>query len=473
MNWHLLLPELALSGVVLLLLAEDLLPLRAKRDVLSLTAVLGMVVTAWLVWRQRAVTGDVAHGMFISDAFAVGLKWLFLGTSAVTLLIARELLLHQPKLQSAFVILILLATIGMMFLASVGDLLLLFVALELMTFSFYIMTAYLRTDTRSIEAGLKYLVLGAIASGCLLYGTSLLYGATSTTRIALLHQHVQAHGVTPLFACGSLLVLAGIGFKLSAVPFQLWVPDVYQGAPTAVTAFLAAGSKAAGFAVALRLAPLVFQPVLAARWMPLVAGIAALTMCYGNFVALAQTNVKRLLAYSSIGHAGYLLMGLAAGSPQATAALMFYLVAYALMTLAAFAVVQCVANATGSDDMTAFDGLSQRSPFLAAALFVALLSLAGVPPLVGFFGKWWLLLAAVERGLVWLVVVGAINVVISLYYYLLVVKRMYLHAPTSPARVPVSLPLTLAVSACLAGLVVFGIIQQPLLAFALRATRGL
>lgn len=473
MNWHLLAPEFTLSAFVLLLLALDVFRGAWKRQVLSGAALLGVVVVTWLVWQQRHAVGVAAGGMYFFDPFAVGLKFLFLGTAAVVIVMAREFMARQPQMRGEFFLLVLLATIGMMFLASVGDFLLLFIALELMTFSFYIMTAYLRTEARSIEAGLKYLVLGAIASGCLLYGTSFLYGATGSTRFEAVYQHLDTHAVTPMLLLGSVLVLVGLGFKLSAVPFQLWVPDVYQGAPTPVTAFLAAGSKAAAFAVVIRLIPVFFGAVLAQHWIPLLAAASAITMCYGNLVAIAQHNLKRLLAYSSIGHAGYLLMGLAAMSPAGTSAVMFYLVAYALMTLVAFAIVICVANAVGSDDLSAFEGLSQRAPFLAGALFLALLSLAGMPPLVGFFGKLWLLLAAVERGLLWLVAVGVVNVVISLYYYLLVVKRMYLHAPQPALRVPVSRALKLTVYACLAGMLLLGIYQQPLVTFALSATRGL
>ena len=473
MNWHLLTPECLLVACALLLLAMECFRTTRGAAWLSALALGGVGLASWALWHQRHLVGTASHGMYLFDPLAVALKFLFLATTAVVILLTHAFVSREPRLRGAFYLLILLASVGMQILASAGDLLLVFIALELMTFSFYVMTAYVRTDARSIEAGLKYLILGAVASGFLLFGTSFIYGVTGSTRFAHLHAHLQQQAASPLLLFGGLCVLAGLGFKLSAVPFHWWVPDVYHGAPTPVTAFLAAGSKAAGFAVLMRLMHPLFGPLLDEEWVPLVALAAALTMCYGNLAAIPQTNIKRLLGYSSIGHAGYLLMGMAAMSSEGVSAVVFYLVAYAAMTLLAFAVVIGVSNAVGSEELAAYEGLSTTSPFLAATLFLALLALAGVPPLVGFFGKLWLLLAAVERGLIWLAVVGVVNVVISLYYYLLVVKRMYLMPAKQSTPVAVSLPLKITAYAGIAAILLLGIFQQPLVIFALHATQRL
>jgi NADH-quinone oxidoreductase subunit N len=473
MNWYLLAPETILACFVLVILMADISKAKWKASVLSVTAIAGIVASAAFLWTQRDVDGFAAHGMYIFDAFAVSMKLLFLGITCVIILLTQEFLSRLQILRGEFYILILLACIGMMVLASAGDFLLLFIALELMTFSFYIMTAYLRSDHASVEAGLKYLILGAVASGCIVFGTSFVYGATGSTRFAVVQEYVAAYSMSPLLLIGALLVLCGLAFKLSAVPFHLWVPDVYQGAPPPVTAFLAAGSKAAGFVVLIRLVAVIFGHVMAESTVPVLALIAALTMCYGNLGAMVQHNVKRLLAYSSIGHAGYLLMGMATLSPEGMAAVVSYLCAYTLMTLVAFAVVICVSNATGSDDLEAYDGLSIQSPFLAAAMFIALLSLAGIPPFVGFFGKLWIMIVALRQGLFWLVAIGALNVVISLYYYLRVVKAMYTQEAIVSRTIAPGFSVRLVMFIALLCIVGLGVYQQPLVSFAIQATQGL
>jgi NADH-quinone oxidoreductase subunit N len=324
------------------------------------------------------------------------------------------------------------------------------------------MAAYLKTEARSIEAGMKYLILGSVSSGCLIYGIALLYGVAGGTNFMQLRMALS-HAPIPLTAqAGLLLVMAGLGFKIAAVPFQWWVPDVYEGAPTPVVAMLSVASKMAGVVALLRVLYAACWP-LQALWAPLLAVLSAITMLYGNLCAIPQTNIKRLLGYSSIGHAGYLLMGLSTGSIAGVEAVSYYLLAYAVSTLAVFLIVVCASDAIGGDALDDYNGLAKRSPMLAAGMFVGLLSLAGVPPLAGFAGKLFVLLATVESHRLWLVGIGAVNVAISLYYYLMVVKRMYLGKPAIAS--PIALDAIAKGTLCFLLLAIFaiGTIQQPFL----------
>ncbi|MBI2495029.1 MAG: NADH-quinone oxidoreductase subunit N, partial [Candidatus Omnitrophica bacterium] len=435
MAWSLLSVELVVCAAILLMLAADLLVPAARRDSLWWLALGGIALAAVLLARQQpSGIGQTFQAMFLVDRFAVYFKGLFLLTAAVVIIMTREFHHHLPARVGAFYILLLTALLGMLVLASVNDLLLLFIGLEILTFSLYIMAAYLKTDARSVEAGMKYLILGSVSSGFLIYGIALLYGFCGSTSFPVIRAAI-ANGHAPLTAqAGLLLVLAGLGFKMAAVPFHLWVPDVYEGAPTPVVALLSVGSK--------------------------MAGVVA-TLLYGNLAAIPQTNIKRLLGYSSIGHAGYLLMGLSTASGSGVEAVGYYLLAYLFSNLTAFLVVVVAADAVGGDALDDYKGLSKRSGVLAAAMFIALLSLAGVPPLAGFVGKLLVLLATVESRRLWLVAIGAVNVAISLYYYLMVVKRMYLDAPRehSPIRVT---PLTAGTLALLVlGILAVGIFQEP------------
>ena len=449
---------------------------------------LGIGVLAGVLGWQSRWLGQSFGSMFVFDGFAAAFKWLFLITAAVVIAMiprpataaggsaprrggapaeggvaGRGMMRHlRPGTIThlgEFYLLIYSALLGMLVLASVNDLLLLFIGLELLTFSLYVMAAYVKTDPRSIEAGMKYLIMGSVSSGFLVYGISLLYGAAGGTGFEALRALLASGPVGPNVLAGLFLVLAGLGFKVAAVPFHLWVPDVYEGAPTPVVALLSVGSKMAGMLVLLRLLYSVALP-LQAVWTAVLAALSAATMLYGNLAAIPQTNVKRLLGYSSIGHAGYLLMGLAnpaaGGGAQAVG---FYLLAYLVSNLAAFFVVMIVPG----DSLEEYNGLSRRSPFLAAAMFIALLSLAGVPPLAGFVGKLLVLLSAVEGHRLWLAAIGALNVAISLYYYLMVVRRMYLLAPASPQPIAVDGISRIVLLLLLLGIVVIGTVQDPFL----------
>ncbi|MBI4323112.1 MAG: NADH-quinone oxidoreductase subunit N [Candidatus Omnitrophica bacterium] len=468
MNWPTVAVELALCAGVLGLLLTDALLGPAKKQAIWKLALAGVLVLGGVLWWQRPWIGQsfqpmaAGQAMFVLDPFAWTFKWLFLLTMLVVILMTRVFTRQAGANIGEFYLLLYSALLGMLVLASVHDLLLLFIGLELLTFSLYVMAAYLKTDARSIEAGLKYLILGSVSSGFLVYGISLLYGTVGATDFATLRD-AFATGQMPLLAkAGMLLVLAGLGFKVAAVPFHLWVPDVYEGAPTPVVALLSVGSKMAGIVVLLRLLYSVFWPVQA-MWGGILAVLSAATMLYGNLAAIPQTNIKRLLGYSSIGHAGYLLMGLSTASWFGAQAVGYYLLAYLFSNLAAFFVVVTASQAVGGDRLEDYDGLSRRSPLLAATLFVGLLSLAGVPPLAGFVGKLLVLLATVESGRLWLVAIGAVNVAISLYYYLQVVRRMYLRPAVGTQPLVVD-PLTrAALIALIGGILLVGIVQEPFL----------
>ena len=438
-------------GWILVLLAADLLLPEGKRPaILWGLAFLGLGVCAVL---QR---------LFVIDRFAGYFNGLFFITLAVVIVMIREVKRPAMAHLGAFYLLLFTALLGMLVLASVSDLLLLFLGLELFTFSLYIMTAYLTTDARSIEAGMKYLILGSVSSGFLVYGIALLYGAAGGTSFTAIRAALSGGSVPMGAQAGLLLVLAGLGFKVAAVPFHLWVPDVYEGAPTPVVALLSVGSKMAGIVAMMRLLYGACLPLLA-MWGGMLAILSAATLCYGNLGAIPQTNIKRLLGYSSIGHAGYLLMGLSTGSIAGLEAVGYYLLAYLFSNLTVFFVVAVATDALGGESLDDYNGLSKRSGWLAAAMFTSLLSLAGVPPLAGFVGKWLVLLRTLESGQLWLVAIGAANVAISLYYYLLVVKRMYLVAPRDPTPIRTSRLTNAALAFLVLGILAIGIFQGPFL----------
>jgi NADH-quinone oxidoreductase subunit N len=472
-HWNLISLELAITIILVVLVIFDiLLPKDTKQDTL------GKISFAWLfalggVWLTgHNVTGSTFSGMFIMDSLAWFFKGFFLLAFFFVLVMTKEYFKDIPARRNEFYLLLWIALLGMCLMASAADFLLLFISMEILTLSLYVMTAYLKSDKHSLEAGLKYLILGSLSSGFMLYGISLLYGATHSTRFDMIQAFVGTHSMDAMVLLGMVLVFAGVGFKIAAVPFQMWVPDVYQGAPTPVTALLSVGSKAAGFVMLIRL----FAGVFAqwhGEWGPVLAVLSAVTMTYGNLVAMFQTNIKRLLGYSSIGHAGYLLMGAATGSILGISAINFYLLGYLFTNLAAFLVIVLFFMAVKSDEIKDYAGLSQRSAFLACVLLLALVSLAGVPPLVGFFGKFTLLMATVNSGYVWLALVAAVNIVISLYYYLKVVKTIYVDKPIDTTPIPVSFQMRLVLGVAVLGIVGIGIVQGPFLNAAIAAVQGM
>lgn len=460
--WGLLSVEWVACGWILFMLAADLLVSDSRKSLLWLWALAGIVACEAVLVLQTSRPAGMFQSLMAVDSFSRYFKGLFLLTAGIVIVMTREFRRHIPSHLGAFYMLLFTALLGMLVLSSISDLLMLFIGLELLTFSLYIMAAYLKTDSRSVEAGMKYLILGSVSTGFLLYGIAMLYGFAGGTSFEAL-RIALANGPMPLSAkAGMLLVMAGLGFKIAMVPFHLWVPDVYEGAPTPVVALLSVGSKMAGVVAILRVLYGVFLPAVG-LWAPILAVLSAATILYGNLGALPQTNIKRLLGFSSIGHAGYLLMGLSCGSVFGTQAVAYYLLAYLFSNMAVFLVVVAASDSLGGDGLDDYKGLSKRSPLLAAAMFIGLLSLAGVPPLGGFVGKLFVMLAAVQADRLWLVAIGAANVAISLYYYLMIIKRMYLDAPASAAPITVNGITKFLLLFLILAILAVGIYQAPFL----------
>lgn len=429
---------------------------------------LGYLVTAglagilFLSFGYYGLNIKIFDGMYFVDDFSIFFKQLFLIAAILVSLSATFYVKKMGENYGEFFVLMVFATLGMMILASAGDFITLYLALELMTISFYILTGFKKGDSKSVEAGVKYLILGSMSSGVLLYGLSLVYGMTGTIVITDVAVQIKAMGSMPLaLIVGIVFLVVGFGFKISAVPFQMWSPDVYEGAPTPVTAFLAAGSKAAAFAALLRVFLFAF-PAYAVHWKLLFAGLAVLTIVVGNLVAIPQTNIKRMLAYSSIAQAGYIMTGVIAASTAGVKGVAFYSMIYVFATIGAFTVVMNFSASTGSDEIKDYAGLAQRSPLMAAVLTVCFLSMAGIPPLAGFVGKFYLFSAIVNEGYLWLVIIGLLMSMASVYYYLSVAKVMYMADPVddTPIIVPAGAKFTLLLTMLIT--VFLGIYPQPL-----------
>lgn len=472
-NWNLISLELLITIVFVgLVIVDLLLPKDTRQDLIGKINFIALLGLLGFWFTQRELTGTTFGGMFRMDSLAWYFKGFFLLMMVFVFPMTEQYFKSLGKNRNEFYFLVWLALIGMCFIASSSDFLLLFIAIEILTIALYVMAAYLKRDKYSIEAGMKYLIMGSLASGFFLYGMSFLYGVTQSTRFDVIQSYVATHHMTPIMAFGLILIFASVGFKIASVPFHLWVPDVYQGAPTPVTAILSVGSKAAGFLILIRLFFGVFSAWHADLSL-ILAGLSAITMTYGNLVAMFQTNIKRLLGYSSIAHAGYLMMGLTAGTLLGASAINFYLLGYLFADLAAFLVVVLVFTSIKSDELSDYAGLARRSGILAGSLLFALVSLAGMPPLAGFFGKFTLLISVVQSGYLWLALVAAVNIVISLYYYLMVVKRIYVDEPRSTSPITVDLPLRLILEMAVIGIIVIGIFQGPFLDAAITAVRGM
>lgn len=472
MTWNLFSLELLMTlTLVVLVIMDVVLPKNTRRDWLGYTSLGANVLLIGFWLAQRGLSGTTLAGMFVEDSLAWFFKGFFLTTMLFVFAMTHLYFKHIGR-RNEFYLLLWLALIGMSLIASCADFLMLFIALEILTISLYVMTAYLKSDKLSIEAGMKYLILGALSSGFFLYGISFVYGVTGTTHFDAIQIYAGTHPVTPMTVFALTLIFAAVGFKIAAVPFHMWVPDVYQGAPTPVTALLSVGSKAAGFVILMRIFTGIFG-AWHADFRMMLAVVSAITMTYGNLVAMFQTNIKRLLGYSSISHAGYLLMGAAAGSVLGIAAINYYLVGYLFTNLAAFLVIVIFSLAVKSEDISEYSGLSQKSGILALTMLLALASLAGMPPLAGFFGKFALLISVVQSGFLWLALVAGVNIVISTYYYLKIVKKIYVDVPYSPSSLYISTPAVLVLTAAIIGIIGIGIFQGPVLDACISAIRGM
>ena len=468
---------------VSVLLVDLWLPAARKRD-------LGYIAAAGLALILAGsffvpMTEPYAFGhMYVLDPLALFFKRFFLVAAILVLIMAVEFADRIRSGIAEFYALVLFALTGMMFAASANDFVLVFASLELITVTFYVLTSFERTRLTSLEAGVKYLIIGALSTAFTVYGIALIFGTANSTSFEKIFASGAALRGNVVFLLGLLLVLVGLGFKIAAVPFQIWAPDVYQGAPTPTTAFLAVGSKAAGFALLLRI---LFSavPPSTVDWSKLLMVTSAATILYGNLCAIPQRNLKRLLGYSSIAHAGYLLLGVAAMDAAGSAAILYYLTGYLFTVLAAFTVICVVLREVDGDDMSAVAGLHQRSPLLALGLGMAMVSLAGIPPLAGFFGKFLLLRALLERGALqpayyWLAGVAVFGVVVSFYYYLNIVRAIYWSeaAPVpvsveTPGLLKLAAPTRWALCVCIAGMLFIGLYPNPIVRMTNQAATSL
>jgi NADH-quinone oxidoreductase subunit N len=433
-------------------------------------SVLGLVVL--LGWALRMEPGATWLGEgFVQDELALFGKRLFLVATALGVL--GSLTLRAPvfaRRATEYYLLMLASLLGMLVLASARDLILLFVAFELMSIPLYVLAGFQKGEDLAVEAALKFFLVGTVSSALIAYGLSFVYGIARTTALPGVASALSAG--SPLMILGLVLTLAGLGFKIAAVPFHMWVPDTYEAANAPFVAWLSVAPKAAGFIVIFRL---YLEGVgdRAVLWVPIATGLAALTIVAGNLMAIPQQNVKRLLAYSGIAHIGYMLIGFAAVSANGVAMMLFYLVAYLFGNMGAFLVVEAVTQSEGSERIDAYKGLAQRSPVLALAMLLFLLSLGGIPFVAGFWAKLYVFWAAADKGLYWLVLLGAVLTVVALFYYLLVAKRMYIDAPVRTGPIPVPPLLALAILICSLGVVIMGIYPKPFVLSALRVAATL
>ncbi|MEW6364604.1 MAG: NADH-quinone oxidoreductase subunit N, partial [Acidobacteriota bacterium] len=424
-------PELWIAGMAMVLLVVDIFVPRGKKMWLGVISLLICIGGIGLVG-TAGTGGLIFSNLFSTDAYSSFFKMIFLVATLLTILMSIRFLEIEEAHLGEYYFLLLAAVAGMMFMAAAVDLIAIYISLETMAIACYVLTGFFKRDAKSNEAAMKYFLLGAFASGILLYGMALVYGLTGSTNLYQIAEKLQAGGQDhAVLILGMLLILSGLGFKVAAVPFHMWAPDIYQGAPTPVTGFLSVGPKAAYFSVFLRICLVGLMP-LATDWKMMLAWISFFTMAVGNIGAIVQTNVKRLLAYSSIAHVGYLLMGLLAGGDDfGIPGVLLYLFVYVFMNLGAFGIVIYL-RSTGQvgDEIEHFQGLAQKNPWAAGLMIVFLLSLTGIPPTAGFVGKYFLFAAAVQEGWMLLAVAGVVFSAVSLYYYFKIAVAMYMGEPT-------------------------------------------
>jgi NADH-quinone oxidoreductase subunit N len=466
--------EMSVIGLGLVLMLADLFVPAERRRFIGYAAIaaLGVLLVTSLSGNGSCGQfGTAFGGMFVNDALSLFFKQLFIVAAILVLFMAAE---FSDKLAEGSVAeyysLILFALAGMLFAASSNDFTMLFVSIELITITFYVLVSFQRSKLQSLEAGVKYLILGALSSSFMVFGIALIWGTTGELNFTKLAAVAPQFAGSQIFLLGVLLVLVGLGFKIAAFPFQIWAPDVYQGAPTPTTAFLAIGSKAAGFVLLLRVL-FTAVPSVTAHWANLLIVISGITILYGNLCAIPQRNLKRLFGYSSIAHAGYLLLGVAALSASGQSALLYYLAGYVFTVMAGFFVITLVMRHLVTEDISGLAGLNQRSPLLAATLTIAMVSLAGIPPLAGFFGKFLLLKSVIaaaqtthNHGYYCLAFTALAGVIISLYYYFGVIRAIYWSKdPADLSPIELSSPAKLSLWACLAGIFWIGLFPNTVL----------
>ncbi len=462
-DFSLITPELFLVGAAFVVLVGDLFLPKDGKQGLALVSALALVLFIIISISFADAKGSLYNGLVLVDSYTIFFRILFPLISLSVVLMSVDFVPQRLRYPGEYYSLILFATLAMIAMAEAGEIITAYISLELLNFCLYVLVSYARDNPKSNEAGLKYIVLSSFASALLLYGFSFLYGIAGTTYYYGIAQSLsQAGGLNGGLIMALVLITAGLGFKVAAVPFHMWTPDVYEGAPMPVTAFIAVASKAAGFALLLRFFSTALAPI-AAEWGIVIAIIAAMSMTVGNLVAIQQRNMMRLLAYSSIAQVGYLLIGLAALNSFTASAVLLHIAGYGVSNLVAFMCATAYFNLTGKDEIRDYAGLAERSPLLALSMAIGLFSLAGLPFFAGFITKFYLFTAAADSGLLWLVAVAVINSLISLYYYIQVVRQMYISQPQEMNRLPIPRLTVGTLVVLLAAVILIGIYPAPVL----------
>jgi NADH-quinone oxidoreductase subunit N len=462
-------PEIIMTCAVLFIIVLDLF-IQRKETI----GIISVVAAAVVCYSLLGSTGITFSGMFVSDGYSLFFKMIFLISFVLSVLISMKYIAIEKVNHGEYYYIMLLATLGMMIMASAGDLIVLYLGLELMALSTYILAGFMKHDRRSNEASVKYFLLGAFASAILLFGISLIYGLTGTTNIRDIADYIAGNGLTSNIALmlAMIMFVTSFGFKIAAAPFHMWAPDVYEGAPTSITAFMSVGPKAAGFAAIGRVFLISLAPI-EVEWVKVLIPVAIITMATGNVLAIAQTNIKRMLAYSSVAHAGYALLGVIAGGTEGVASMMNYLLIYMFMNIGAFAIVILLRReGVRGEDIRDYEGLSKTNPLCAVLMLIFMFSLTGIPPMAGFVGKFYLFLSAIHAGYTWLVVVAVFFSAISAYFYLRIVIYMYMREPADKHILSTSPAINLALALTTAAVIIIGVLPEKAIALAKLAASG-
>jgi NADH-quinone oxidoreductase subunit N len=462
MNYNAILLEIFAALLGVFVLVTGLILPSNKKSIIGYISAAGLTAILAFSFLYTPEEGaSFLNGIYANDSISTYFKQIFIIAATLVTLMASSYVKNLIEGRSEFFTIIIFATLGMMIMSSATDLVTLYVGLELMSISFIILTAINRQSIKSTEAGIKYVLLNAMSSAILLYGMSILYGLSGSAAFTDILAYLRGGSNQPLVILASIMLVAGFGFKISASPFHMWSPDIYEGAPAPVTAFLAGGSKVAAFGVVIKLLTQVMEPNFNAISI-LIVLLAVLSMVVGNIIAIPQTNIKRMLAYSGISHAGYILLGIVSYTKMGISAMLYYLLLYIFANIGAFASVTALSNQTGKDDIKDFAGMWKRSPFLAATLLISLLSMAGIPPAAGFIGKFYIFSEVVKQGYLWLAFVAMAMSVVSMYYYIMVIRVMLMEeaVEAAPINIPFSLRLVMVVSMVM--ILIMGLYPGPI-----------
>ena len=467
-------PEIIVLVLAMTVLVMDIFVPKERKWTLAWISVAGLAVAAAKTWAMRDMTLTTFSGMFVTDGYSTFFKLLFYTAAALAILMSVRYLKVEDAEKGEYYALMLFATSGMMIMASGADLITIYLGLELMALSVYILAGFLRRSTRSNEAALKYFLLGAFSSGILLYGIAIIFGVTGTTNLADIAAFIKTGQYSrPALILSMIFMAAGFGFKVAAVPFHMWTPDVYEGAPTSITAFMSVGPKAAGFAAFVRVFTIAL-PGIQADWTIILCTLSILSMLIGNVVAIAQTNIKRMLAYSSIAHAGYALIGFVAGGRQGISSVMLYLFIYMFMNLGAFGVVIMLRKGgMMGERIEDFAGLARKNKLAALLMLIFMFSLAGIPPTAGFVGKFYIFMAALNAGFLWLAIIGVLMSAVSAYFYLRVIMVMYMKEPEGDFDLSTSFSMFIAMLVVVCAVLYIGMNPFGLIDFAQSSVMGL